>query len=81
MLVLSRKLGERIVVGDNIQIVVNRITGNRVSIGIEAPDNVKIIRGELKPFADEFEVERDETTPIPPTIEFDSSAFIPRVAR
>jgi len=81
MLVLSRKLGERIVVGDNVEIVINRITGNRVSIGIEAPDDVKIIRGELKPFADEFEAADDEATPIPTTIEFDSSAFIPRVAR
>ena len=81
MLVLSRKLGERIVVGDNIQIVINRITGNRVSIGIEAPDDVKIMRGELKPFALEFETPKDEATPIPSTIEFDSSGFISRMAR
>ena len=54
MLVLSRKVGEKIVIGDNISIVVNRVAGNRVSIGIDAPDDVKIIRGELEPLVDEF---------------------------
>lgn len=48
MLVLSRKIGQRIVIGDNITIIVNRIAGNRVSIGIEAPEEVHIIRGELQ---------------------------------
>lgn len=54
MLVLSRKVGEQIVIGDNITIVVNRVAGSRVSIGIEAPHDVKIIRGELEAFVDEF---------------------------
>ena len=47
MLVLSRKAGERIVIGDSITLVVNRITGTRVSIGVEAPGDVRIMRGEL----------------------------------
>ena len=47
MLVLSRKVGQRLVIDDNITIVINRITGNRVQIGIEAPDDVHIMRGEL----------------------------------
>jgi carbon storage regulator len=49
MLVLSRKVGERLVIGDNITVVVNRIAGNRVTLGIEAPGDVRIVRGELKP--------------------------------
>lgn len=49
MLVLSRKAGERIMVGENIAVVINRISGNRVTIGIEAPSGVKIVRGELEP--------------------------------
>ena len=49
MLVLSRKVGERLVIGGNITIVVSRVAGNRVTIGIEAPDDVRIVRGELKP--------------------------------
>ena len=48
MLVLSRKEGERLVIGDNITLVVSKINGNRVTIGIEAPKSVKIVRGELE---------------------------------
>lgn len=47
MLVLSRKEGEKLVIGDNITIVVSKISGNRVTLGIEAPKDVKVIRGEL----------------------------------
>jgi len=54
MLVLSRKLGEKLVIGDNISVVISRVAGNRVTLGIEAPANVRIVRGELRP---EFEVE------------------------
>ena len=49
MLVLSRKIGERLVIGDGITVVVNRIAGNRVTLGIEAPSDVRIVRGELRP--------------------------------
>jgi carbon storage regulator len=52
MLVLSRKVGERLVIGGNITVVVSRVAGNRVTIGIEAPDDVRIVRGELKPEAE-----------------------------
>ncbi|MDV6033925.1 carbon storage regulator [Stieleria sp.] len=48
MLVLSRKVGEKLMVGDDIVLTVNRISGNRVAIGIEAPRNVRIVRGELQ---------------------------------
>ena len=47
MLVLSRKVGQRLVIDDNITIVINRIAGNRVQLGIEAPHDVHIMRGEL----------------------------------
>ena len=48
MLVLSRKEGEKLVIGDNIVLTVNRISGNRVAIGIDAPREVRVVRGELK---------------------------------
>jgi carbon storage regulator len=48
MLVLSRKIGEKLVIGDNITVVVNRVAGNRVTLGIEAPGEIRIIRGELR---------------------------------
>jgi carbon storage regulator len=47
MLVLSRKIGEKLVIGDNITVVVSRLAGNRVTLGIEAPPEVRIVRGEL----------------------------------
>ncbi len=48
MLVLSRKEGEQLVIGENIVLTVNRISGNRVAIGVDAPRDVRIIRGELE---------------------------------
>jgi len=54
MLVLSRKVGERIVIGDNITVVVSRVAGNRVTLGIEAPDEIHIMRGELAKHQSEF---------------------------
>lgn len=48
MLVLSRKVGEKLVIGDNITVVVSRVSGNRVTLAIEAPQEVRIVRGELK---------------------------------
>ena len=48
MLVLSRKIGERLVIGENITVVVSRVAGNRVTLGIEAPSEVRIVRGELQ---------------------------------
>jgi carbon storage regulator CsrA len=50
MLVLSRKKNESIVIGDNIQIEVLKVSGNTVRIGIRAPRNVKVLRGELAPY-------------------------------
>lgn len=47
MLVLSRKAGEQLVIDGNIIITVNRVAGHRVSIGIEAPRDVRISRGEF----------------------------------
>ena len=50
MLVLSRKIGEKVVIGDEIVLVVKRILGQRVTFGIEAPQSVRIVRGELPRF-------------------------------
>jgi carbon storage regulator len=47
MLVLSRKELEQIVIGKDIVIEVRRIKGNRVAIAIDAPQDVRILRGEL----------------------------------
>jgi carbon storage regulator len=54
MLVLSRKVGERIHVGDNVVLEIRRIAGNRVTLALDAPRNVRILRGELEVAAREF---------------------------
>lgn len=47
MLVLSRKQGERISIGSGIELVVLRIAGNRVRIGVSAPAEVPVHRHEV----------------------------------
>ena len=49
MLVLSRKLGEKIYIGDNICITVVDIDRGKVRLGIEAPRSVPVYRQELLP--------------------------------
>ncbi len=48
MLVLSRKVGERIWIGEHISVTVVRVTGGGVRIGIEAPAELPVVREELK---------------------------------
>ncbi|MGM0489259.1 MAG: carbon storage regulator [Planctomycetota bacterium] len=48
MLVLSRKVGERIVIGDNVTVTVVRISGGGVRLGIEAPAEMVVVRQELQ---------------------------------
>lgn len=48
MLVLSRKPGDQILIGDDIVITVVRLGPNTVKIGIDAPKDVGILRPELK---------------------------------
>lgn len=47
MLVLSRKINEAILIGDNIRVTVVAIRGNQVRIGIEAPPDVPVFREEV----------------------------------
>jgi carbon storage regulator len=49
MLVLSRKVNEQIVIGDNIRVTVVSIRGNQIRLGFEAPPEVLIFREELRP--------------------------------
>ena len=71
MLVLSRKNGERIHIGDNIFIEVRRVAGSRVTLAVNAPRDLRVLRGELLEAATSFE---DKT---PPTDQADSSSSTP----
>jgi len=48
MLVLSRKVGEKILIGDNISVTVVRVAQGIVRIGVEAPQNLPVVREEIK---------------------------------
>jgi carbon storage regulator len=47
MLVLTRKIGEKVLIGNNITVSVVDIKGNRVQLAFEAPNQVRILRSEL----------------------------------
>jgi carbon storage regulator len=51
MLVLSRKQGQTIVIDDQVTITVLKVKGNCVRLGIDAPEEVSIRRGELEPLS------------------------------
>ncbi len=47
MLVLNRKVSETIVIGGNVRITIEKVKGKRAVIGIDAPPEISILRGEL----------------------------------
>jgi len=59
MLVLSRREGECIRVGDSVVVTIVRVAGDKVRVGIEAPANVVVLRGELKAYE-----RNDESAPL-----------------
>lgn len=63
MLVLSRKEGEKVLVGEDIRITVVRVTPKSVRLGIEAPPHFSIVREELLISEDS---EKDSSTPSRP---------------
>lgn len=70
MLVLTRKIGELIVIGDDIKIKIVEIKGKQVRIGIEAPRNVEVNREEIyrQKHADKDDaVENAENADVPRT--------------
>lgn len=47
MLILTRKVGERLQIGDNISVTVLSVRGNQVKIGVDAPKDVAVYREEI----------------------------------
>lgn len=61
MLVLTRKAGEKVVIGDSIEVTVLEVRGNQVRVGIQAPESVKIVRAELKQHVPNVSTETDRS--------------------
>jgi carbon storage regulator len=64
MLVLSRKIGETIIIGNDIRVTVVDVKGGRVKLGIEAPSDVGIFRSELRDWLD-LPPAGPDATPLP----------------
>jgi carbon storage regulator len=47
MLILTRKINEKIKIGDNITLMIIELRGDQVKIGVEAPKNIKVFRQEV----------------------------------
>jgi len=47
MLIITRKKGESLMIGDNIEIIISKIEDGSVKIGINAPKDISILRKEL----------------------------------
>jgi len=70
MLILSRKVNEKVVIGDDITVSIIEIRGDQVRIGIDAPKMVKVFRQEV---FDAIKVENkaaSQSVPVIPQINF-----------
>ncbi len=47
MLILTRKVGESLIIGDDVSIIVLGVKGNQVRIGVDAPKSVSVHREEI----------------------------------
>jgi len=47
MLILTRRIGEKILIGDNVEIAVLGVRGNQVRLGIQAPNEISVHREEI----------------------------------
>jgi len=60
MLVLSRKVGQSILVGNDLVLQIVKVQGGRVKVAIQAPESVRIRRGELGPMTCEIELDGED---------------------
>ena len=65
MLVLTRRVGEEIVIDGNIRVMVVSVKGDRIGLGISAPPSITVDRKEVHEQRAEFEFECDWAQPAP----------------
>ena len=59
MLILQRRIGESVCIGDEVKVQVMGVKGTHIKIGIAAPKSVPVRREELEPWPDEEAFEED----------------------
>ncbi len=64
MLILTRRDGESLIIGNDIRVTIQGVKGNQVRIGIEAPDDVTILREELYDLAGDAEAPRQDANAV-----------------
>lgn len=60
MLVISRRIGEEVMVGENVRLVVSSVSGNRVKLCIDAPEAVRVTRPVANPPENSFRPKAEE---------------------
>ena len=70
MLILSRKINEKIMIGDDISISIIEIRGDQVRIGVDAPKNVKVFRQEVYDAIKAENKAAAESKPVLPAVDF-----------
>ncbi|MDR1411065.1 MAG: carbon storage regulator CsrA [Spirochaetaceae bacterium] len=74
MLILSRKVNEKIMIGDDISISIIEIRGEQVRIGVDAPRTVKVFRQEVFDAIKAENKAASESAPVLPALDFGPAA-------
>ena len=70
MLILSRKVNEKVVIGEDISISIIEIRGDQVRIGVDAPKKVKVFRQEVFDAIKAENKEASKSVPVIPQVKF-----------
>jgi carbon storage regulator len=81
MLVLTRRIGETIVIDGNIRVTVVSIQGDRIRLGIAAPPAVPVHRQEVQDRRAEFDLPPDPLTVTPPPRRWDKTRGIEQLTQ
>jgi carbon storage regulator len=70
MLILSRKINEKVMIGEEITVSIIEVRGDQVRIGIDAPKNVKVFRREVFDAIKAENKAASESAPVIPQLDF-----------